>query len=37
VIYQRALSYEMNKAGLHFNREIEQEIFYKNLKKPIGI
>ncbi len=36
VIYQRALAYEMNKAGLEFAREIEQEIFYKNLEVPIG-
>ncbi len=36
VIYQRALAYEMNRAGLDFAREIEQEIFYKDLEKPIG-
>jgi GxxExxY protein len=36
VIYQRALSYEMHMAGLEFDREIEQEIFYKNLEEPIG-
>jgi len=36
VIYQRALSHEMKKAGLYFVREIEQEIFYKDLKAPIG-
>ena len=36
VIYQRALAYEMQKAGLEFAREIEQEIFYKELEKPIG-
>ncbi len=36
VIYQRALSWEMTQLGLTFAREIEQEIFYKNLKKPIG-
>ena len=36
VIYQRALAYEMYKAGLTFAREIEQEIFYKELKEPIG-
>ncbi|PKL19012.1 MAG: GxxExxY protein [Spirochaetae bacterium HGW-Spirochaetae-5] len=36
VIYQRALAYEMNKAGLVFDREIEQDIFYKDLEKPIG-
>lgn len=36
VIYQRALAYEMRKAGLAFAREIEQEIFYKELQEPIG-
>ncbi len=36
VIYQRALAYEMSKAGLTFDREIEQEIFYKELREPIG-
>jgi len=36
VIYQRALAYEMEKAGLGFQREIEQAIFYKDLANPIG-
>jgi len=36
VIYQRALVYELRWAGLEFEREIEQEIFYKHLKEPIG-
>ncbi|MCB0648800.1 MAG: GxxExxY protein [Saprospiraceae bacterium] len=36
VIYQRALAYEMSRAGLEFSREIEQDIFYKDLKEPIG-
>lgn len=36
VIYQRALSYEMSQRDLNFQREIEQEIFYKELSKPIG-
>jgi GxxExxY protein len=36
VIYQRALAYEMRKAGLEFAREISQDIFYKDLKEPIG-
>ncbi len=36
VIYQRALAFEMNKAGLEFAREIEQEIYYKELEEPIG-
>ena len=36
VIYQRALAWEMSQAGLSFAREIEQEIFYKQLPEPIG-
>jgi len=36
VIYQRALAYEMDKAGLEFAREIEQDIFYKEMIEPIG-
>ena len=36
VIYQRALAYEMSQCGLSFAREIEQEIFYKDLPEPIG-
>ena len=36
VIYQRALAYEMDKAGLSFAREIEQDIFYKEWEEPIG-
>lgn len=36
VIYQRALAWELSKAGLEFAREIEQEIFYKELQEPIG-
>lgn len=36
VIYQRALAWEMKQAGLNFAREIEQEIFYKELPEPIG-
>jgi GxxExxY protein len=36
VIYQRALAYEMSQVGLGFAREIEQNIFYKDLEKPIG-
>ena len=36
VIYQRALAWELSKAGLIYAREIEQEIFYKELKEPIG-
>ncbi|MBL7793674.1 MAG: GxxExxY protein [Saprospiraceae bacterium] len=36
LIYQRALAYELYKAGLEYAREIEQNIFYKDLEKPIG-
>jgi GxxExxY protein len=36
VIYQRALAYEMRQAGLEFQREIEQDIYYKELDEPIG-
>ena len=36
VIYQRALAWEMLQVNLTFNREIEQDIFYKELREPIG-
>jgi GxxExxY protein len=36
VIYQRALAYEMSQRNLDFAREIEQDIFYKELREPIG-
>ena len=36
VIYQRALAYELYKTGLAFVREIEQDIFYKDMEEPIG-
>lgn len=36
VIYQRALAWELKQAGLAFAREIEQDIFYKELVEPIG-
>lgn len=36
VIYQRALAWEMSQVNLDFAREIEQEIFYKDLPQPIG-
>ena len=35
VIYQRALAWELSQAGLAYQREIEQEIFYKELMAPI--
>jgi GxxExxY protein len=36
VIYQRALAHEMRQSKLEFAREIEQQIYYKNLPEPIG-
>jgi len=36
LIYQRALAWELSQAGLGYAREIEQEIFYKDLPEPIG-
>lgn len=36
VIYQRALAWEMKQRDLGFAREIEQDIFYKELPEPIG-
>ena len=36
VIYQRALAWEMKQKGLDFAREIQQDIFYKDLPEPIG-
>ena len=36
VIYQRALAWEFSQARLEYVREIEQEIFYKDLSEPIG-
>lgn len=36
VIYQRALAIELREIGLNFERELEQNIFYKEFTKPIG-
>lgn len=36
VVYQRALAIEMRKMGLAFDREIKQNIYYKDFPKPIG-
>ena len=36
VIYQRALAWEMKQKNLEFAREIEQDIYYKDLPEPIG-
>lgn len=35
VIYQSSLAWEMSEVYLTFNREIEQDIFYKELREPI--
>ena len=36
VIYQRALAWELGQAGLSYVREIEQDIYYKQVAQPIG-
>jgi GxxExxY protein len=36
VIYQRALALELRNAGISFQREIEQQIFYRDYDEPIG-
>lgn len=36
IIYQRALAYEFQKAQLEFLKEVELDIFYKDLQEPIG-
>ena len=36
VIYQRALAWELGKIGLSYVREVDQEIYYKELEEPIG-
>ena len=36
VIYQRGLAFELTRAGLAFAREVEKDIFYKELTQPIG-
>lgn len=36
VIYQRALVHEFERVELNFQREIEQNIFYKDFEYPIG-
>lgn len=35
-VYQRALAWELAEASLSFQREIEQDIFYKELSEPIA-
>ena len=36
VIYQRGLALELTQARLTFAREVERDIFYKELPEPIG-
>ena len=36
VIYQRALALELRHAGLDFQREVDQEIFYRDYPESIG-
>ncbi|CAN2042771.1 GxxExxY protein [Candidatus Magnetomoraceae bacterium gMMP-15] len=36
VIYQRALSIELEEKGLDFKREVEMSIYYRDHHKPIG-
>jgi GxxExxY protein len=36
IIYQRALSYELGCLDLNFEEESQQEIYYKDIPKPIG-
>ena len=36
VIYQRALEYEFRLEGLNYMRELEMDIYYNDLLKPIG-
>jgi PD-(D/E)XK nuclease superfamily len=36
VIYQRALAWEFTKRSLAYEREIEQQIYYRELKESIG-
>ncbi len=36
IIYQRALGLEMEMIGLEFQREVEQNIFYRDHEKSIG-
>ena len=36
VIYQRGLAVELTRAGLAFAREMERDVFYKDVPEPIG-
>ena len=36
VIYQRALAWEFGQNGLNYKREMDCDIYYKNLPEPIG-
>lgn len=36
VIYQRALAWEFGEHDLEYQREVAQDIYYKNIPNPIG-
>jgi GxxExxY protein len=36
VIYQRALAIELERCWLSYQREIEQDIYYRDVPEPIG-
>jgi GxxExxY protein len=36
IIYQRALAYEFQQVHLNFERELEMDIFYKDMIEPLG-
>jgi GxxExxY protein len=36
LIYQRALVYKFQKANINFQREIEIDIYYRDMPKPVG-
>lgn len=36
VIYQRALAYELTRAGVKYSREIAMQIFYKDCEYSLG-
>jgi GxxExxY protein len=36
VIYQRALAIELERRWLSYQREIEQDIYYRDVQEPIG-
>ena len=36
IIYQKALAYEFQQVHLEFERELEMDIFYKDMIEPLG-